>query len=257
MSKIAGSILRYFKPLEIDFLDLCEQNLQSIADLVSRGSLLNRRQCLDLSTKLSQTTQNIRQLVDQCGGGSTNLFRSALENLFRYLEKAKVLVSKCGDEHWWVAATFQIRNENAFREILLEVSLCYNTIYELAKSGSEKSDVLPDDLRQPPAAVFAPAIARDVQKDQQDIQQRLEELANSPSSVQLQGLPLTEEVALKAQSLARYLLLRMRYASQQSLATTLDTFCEILWRKDTEPPGTWGNSYYLGGGATEGRCLED
>ncbi|KAG0577469.1 hypothetical protein KC19_5G158600 [Ceratodon purpureus] len=240
------------KPQPPGFLDLCEEHVICIENLVNGGNLLNQNQCRDLALKLTITTGNIRKLVEHCGG-SADLFRPLLENLYLCLEKAKLLVGNCGEQQWWKAAVFQSQNQNAFYGIVLEVSLCYNVIYELAKSKSKHwSSDAPDDLRQPDQSVFVRAIASDVQEDQQNLQQRLEDLANDPSSITQAGLPLSEDVALKAQCLAKYLLSKTQCTSEQSLVTALDKCSGIMWQKATEPPGTWGNSDYLGGGITEG-----
>ncbi|KAG0616917.1 hypothetical protein M758_5G151400 [Ceratodon purpureus] len=240
------------KPQPPGFLDLCEEHVICIENLVNGGNLLNQNQCRDLALKLTITTGNVQKLVEHCGG-SADLFRPLLKNLYLCLEKAKLLLGNCGEQQWWKAAVFQSQNQNAFHEILLEVSLCYNVIYELAKSKSKHwSSDAPDDLRQPDQSVFVRAIASDVQEDQQYLQQRLEDLANDPSSIPQADLPLSEDVALKAQSLAKYLLSKMQCTSEQSLVTTSDNCSGIMWQKATEPPGAWGDSYYLGGGATEG-----
>jgi hypothetical protein len=137
-----GSRSRSAIEVEVDFLNLCKHSVRAIEDFANGGSLLNHRQCQDLSSKLSKITLNIRELLSHCGV-SAGLFRPALENLYRHLEKAKVLVSECGDKDWCNAAVFQIQNENAFREILLDVGLCYNAIYEHAKSVSVQGECFP------------------------------------------------------------------------------------------------------------------
>ena len=49
-------------PSEVDFLELCT-DVRSIQTLVNGEIPLNHRQCRDLSSKLSQTTQNVGELV--------------------------------------------------------------------------------------------------------------------------------------------------------------------------------------------------
>jgi serine/threonine protein kinase len=246
-----GSKSKAFSTAEVDFLDLCKHSVRSVEDIVNRGNLLNQRQCLDLSSKLSKTTLNIRELVLPYRQPAV-LFRPALENLYRYVEKARSLVNECGEEEWWVAAVVQSQNENAFREILLDVSLCYNTIYEQAKSVEEDFNLLPEDLRE--YSVFRPATDRDIHKDQQDLRNRLEGLANEPSSVSLWDHLLPWRGAPK-QYLARYLLVKLNCTSVQSQANTLDSCSAILWTKESEPPGTWGNYRLLGTGAgSSGVC---
>lgn len=227
---------------ELDFLKPCEHIVLNIEELARGGGLLNKNQCQDLSTKLSKIIRNLREL-ETSFGSSALLFRPALKNLYRYLEKAKLLVKKCGKKYWWKAAVFQIQNENTFREILLDVNLCYDAIYEQAEN---MSTYLPEDLRQ--SSVFLPTLHSNVVKDQQELQMRLEALAIDPSRIKLLGDSLPDEVAL-TQCLARYLLLKMHCAYEHSHATTLDTCSEILWQKDTEPPGTWGSVRSIGSGA--------
>ena len=77
--------------LEVDFWNLCKQNVRQIQDLANGRTLLNKRHCLDLSSKLSNTIQNIQELLLHYRAPVV-FFRPALENLYQYLEKANVLV---------------------------------------------------------------------------------------------------------------------------------------------------------------------
>ncbi|KAG0629495.1 hypothetical protein M758_1G108300 [Ceratodon purpureus] len=237
--------------IEGSFLDLCKLSVRRIEDLVSVGNLLNQRQCQDLSFKLSRIILNIGELVSQTGVPTSDpLFRPILENLYRYLENAKSLVNKCGEEEWWVAAVSQIQNDNAFREILLDVGLCYNVVCELASSINREWNLHREDLRVS-RTVFLPASDGEVLLDLQDLQERLEHLANETGSVGLfsQFIP-TRKPPARNRCLARYLLVKSRYTSEQSQANTLETGSAIFWQRDHEPPGTWGiQSRFIGGGA--------
>jgi serine/threonine protein kinase len=230
---------------EVDFLDLCTSNVRIVEDLAKGESLLNRRQCRDLSSKLLQTIGNIREVVLHCGASAT-LFRPALTNLYRYLEKAKLLVANCAEKDWCAAAVFQCQNENAFRVILLEVGLCYNAIYELAKSHSKERNDLPSDIRQ--SSLFDPTADGDVLEDKQDLQKRLDEVASLDTN--LKGLDYwIPRRASRRPSLAKYLLDKMHCTSLQSQANILDSYNPILWRKASEPSRTWGTSCFLGSGS--------
>jgi hypothetical protein len=230
---------------EVDFLDLCTSNVRVVEDLAEGESLLNRRQCQDLSSKLSQTVGNIREVVSHSGASPT-LFRPALTNLYRYLEKAKLLVTKCAEEDWCAAAVFQCQNENAFRVILLEVGLCYNAIYELAKSHSKERNDLPADLRQSP--VFDPATDSNVLEDKEDLQKRLDELASGDKNLKVVDHWIPGRAARRP-SLAKYLLDKMHCTSLQPQARILGSYNPVLWRKASEPSGTWGSSRFLGAGS--------
>ena len=104
--------------------------------------------------------------------------------------------------------------------------MCYNEIYEQAQGLSDSWEDLPKNLRKETSPdVFGPALDGDVVGDQQDLKQRLEDLANDPK---LLDHSLPEEVAVKRSCLARYLLRKMHCASEHSHAKTLDTCSEIL-----------------------------
>ena len=146
-----------------------------------------------------------------------------------------MLVIRCGDEDWCTSAVFQSQNAIAFQEILLDVSLCYNAIYEQARSISEERN-LPEDLRQ--SSVFMPAAQSDVYEDQLDIQKWLGVVASGHKG------------SLK-ECLARYLLMKLDHTINLYEASTSNTCITILWAKGTEPPGTWGShSHYLGSGSS-------
>ncbi|KAG0616802.1 hypothetical protein M758_5G142600 [Ceratodon purpureus] len=248
-SKISNmrNLWRHSSAVGVDkLLNLCDDNVDSMKGLVMGGDLLNQKQCHDLWTKLSQTTLNIRQLVVDSGAPSDAIFRPALEILYRYLEKAKLLIQRCGKKstasgigskqqcfkRWWKAAVFQMQNENAFREILLEVGLSYNAIYELAKSTNGEWKDPPQDLRH--LSVFEPASHSDVSEDKWDLQKRLEELAND-HAVKLADYVVPGKKA-RRQSLAKYLLVKMDCATQGFLGGGCSA---ILWAKSSEPFGTW------------------
>ncbi|KAG0616856.1 hypothetical protein M758_5G146300 [Ceratodon purpureus] len=227
---------------QLNILKLCKTIVE---DLARGGNLLNQRQCQDLASKLSRTVQNVGEVVSSLGGSSP-LFQPALENLYRYFEKAKVLVSKCGDEDWCAAAVFQSQNENAFRDILLDVGLCYNAIYEQAKRKSDDRIDLPHDLRQ--SSVFEPASDSDVDADKQDLLKRLDDLANGHSDIKGWDKWISGRGA-QMQSIAKYLLLKMYWTSKEHQADILDSFSAMLWTEASEPSGTWGRPRFLGAGS--------
>ncbi|KAG0577474.1 hypothetical protein KC19_5G159100 [Ceratodon purpureus] len=226
-------------------LDLCKHSVCSIQDLEEGGILLNQKQCQDLSSKLSQIISNIEELASYSGASIVS-FEPALERLYRCLEKAKLLVTNCAEEDWCAAAVFQCQNENAFLEILLDVSFCYNATYEQAKTKGKDWNDAPQDLRQSP--LFERATDSDVLEDRQKLQKRLDELASGHTN--FKGLDFwIPGRATRKQNLAKYLLDKMYYTWKEPRANTFDTYSAILWRKVSEPPGTWGNSRFLGSGS--------
>ena len=231
---------------EDKFLYLCEHKVLIIENLANDGNLLNKRQCLDLSFKLSKTFKNIKELVLYCGASSTVSFRPALENLYRILEKAKLLVSNCCHEDWCTSSVYQFQNERAFQEILLELELCYSAIFEQAKSTREEWNSQVEDLRRSPT--FQPASATDVDEDNQALQKLFEDLG-SERQLSILDCFLPGKLGLK-QSLARYLLSKLKCLSQrQSQSKDEDKSSEILWTEDTGSSGTWADKCHLGAGA--------
>lgn len=138
----------------------------------------------------------------------------------------KLLEKNCGDEDWCRASVFQIQNEIAFREILVDVGICYDATYEQARSTSEDKD-LREDLRK--SSMFKPIAQNFGCEDQLGLQKRLKALASGHRGTPKECLP-------------RYLLGKLNHK--------LDTCSTILWAKKTEPSGTWGtHSRFLGSGS--------
>jgi ubiquinone biosynthesis protein Coq4 len=107
----------------------------------------------------------------------------------------------------------------------LDISLYYNEIYKRAESTSKEGKFQLKDLWKSP--IFLLATIDEVHKDQEDLQQSLEELGNDPSNVKLlHSLP--NDTSLKMQFLAKYLLRNMYYGSKQPQAPTLEIDIVIL-----------------------------
>ncbi|KAG0559697.1 hypothetical protein KC19_10G124100 [Ceratodon purpureus] len=236
--------------VETDFLKLCQQNVNSIQTLVRSGNLLNERQCQDLLLKLFRTFHSVQELLLHCGG-STDLFRRALENLYLIFEKARILVNMCCIEDDWITkAVFQIENAKTFQEILLEVGLCYHAIYEQAKGVSDARNFQQfEDLRQ--SSTFKPAPVTDIDLDQVALKQKLEGLVsgnlNSPKG--------SDRDQNREECLARYLLMTWDCISQQYQNKEFDLSSAILCMKEIEmTTKTWGKDKFIGSGGFGGVC---
>ncbi|KAG0559668.1 hypothetical protein KC19_10G122000 [Ceratodon purpureus] len=231
---------------ESDFLNLCQQNVCIIQALVNGGSyLMNGRQCRDLFVKLFKTVRSTQELVFCCRG-STDLFRPALESLYRILEKARLLVNKCSKDDWITEAVFQIENAKDFQVILLEVGLCYHAIYEQAKDNMVGKWSF-QHLGQV-SSTFRPASVDDIHNDQDDLKRRLEGLVSS-----YQNSPAISVQYLRL-CLARYLLVTWECIFQQSRTNEFNLSRAILCMKEMESSETWGKGDYLGHGSCGGVC---
>lgn len=221
--------------IETDYLTLSLDNVRGIAHLVGRGVKLKERQCQDLSSKLVKTVENIQKLVVHAGA-ATVLFRPALKNFYIVSEKGKLLVSNCSETDWCRAAVFQILNEEAFRQILLEVGLCYNIIYEQAKGVMRDSDwrlLQAEDLRQ--LSTFSPASESEVFADQQSLEKNLQQLADTSDDPN--------------QCLARYLLGRLKCISEERMNEDFGMPDAVLWVNETEQQETWKLLRVIGSGS--------
>jgi serine/threonine protein kinase len=228
--------------LTVDLLSLCSENVNSIENLVNVGNLLNKRQCQDLSNKLSRTIRSIQELVSHCGA-TLVLSRLALETLYRTLEKAKLLVQDCHNEDWCRASIYQIQNENSFREILLDMGLCYHAICEQVKGTIERCSMEPEDLCR--SFLFQPASNSDIHQDQEELRERLEQIVNTSRWSGRYLGSLLGRVAQK-HCLARYLLDKSKCLSQEFQSRDLVTSGKLLLAKDAELAGPHGGCDILG-----------
>ena len=235
----------------VDCLNLLIRSVREIHDLVfnSKPPRLNKRQCANLSSKLTTAVDNIQELMKfvsspQSEASLSTAFNPALENLYKISEKAKSLVKNCcSEEDWCEASAFQVQNEEAFKDILLDVGLGYNVIYDQANRMIEERNfrTLPENLCPHPVAISLVNM-EDVCKDQQMLQQALED--------QVGDKRVSSSINPRKQHLARYLLGKLKSLRQQGqLMEDLDVSGDILWMTDVEPPGTWGNLDFIGRGS--------
>ena len=199
------------------------QCIEDIANLVGRENLLNGSQCRDLSSKLYKTVKNVEELISHPGAASINdpHFLPALENFYRILEKSRLLVSDCSSKDWCRAALIQIQNEEAFREILVEMGLCYNVIYEKAREVFEQEEghLQTEDLRQ--LSTFEAADGDQVGEDRKSLQQRLEKHAIDNNLITCRCvtgcLPVGAELSNDECALVGYLLHKLKLPSSEDL----------------------------------------
>jgi serine/threonine protein kinase len=229
------------RAMPVDFLSLSLDCMREIEDRVrNSNALLNKSQCGYLSSKLVETIENVKALISNCGESSTP-FIPAIRNLYKISEKAKRLVCNCSNEKWRDASLiFQLRNDEAFQEILLEMGLCYNVIREQAEGMRGKGDPQVEDLRK--SSTFSPASEEKVRKDREDFREVLVRLASTISSSNH-----------REKYLAEYLLRKLDCPPEHDQANELGiSTSAILWVEETEPAGTWELNGFLGRGS--GAC---
>lgn len=93
-----------------------------------RSNVLNERQCNDLVRNFSRGLQSIALIQSIIGGSYINVFDEAIKDLFQIVSKAGALIEECCKENWLEVVVMQINNKEAFRELLINLECCFDTI---------------------------------------------------------------------------------------------------------------------------------
>ncbi|KAG0620858.1 hypothetical protein M758_4G250000 [Ceratodon purpureus] len=225
-------------------------NIERICELILREELLNPHQCRSISSKLEKTVSSIERMVDSVDDASLvyNGCMASLENFHRVSEKGKDLIEACCRPDWCQASAFQIQNEEAFKEILLEAALGYNTICKVVEDINQNREFLYDDLRK--ASTFDPPSADEVLKDRIALHDRLKDFVMNDANHISDG-------HIRSQHLAKYLLRRLTHSFQHSDAENFDVQAFNLWSDGEGPSGEWSEkSEYLGGNVCKTTWLD-
>jgi hypothetical protein len=114
-----------------NILGLCINTTDYIQQLVHEGGAkfaLNQSQCICLAQTLQKSTKSIVGILSH-NDEFLNNCALLLKELFRILERAKLLVQECYGDKWWRATLLQIHNEEAFRDLLMDLKSCHDDIY--------------------------------------------------------------------------------------------------------------------------------
>ncbi|KAG0576705.1 hypothetical protein KC19_5G101500 [Ceratodon purpureus] len=230
-------------PTISEFLQLSRTNIQRIDSLTSHHEShteepLNPYQCRSMSSKLVRTLENIEGRFNLCDEDSSSTFPEtstlpavAFENLYLISERARELVERCCSVDWCQASTFQILNEDAFKNILLETSLCYNAIYGLLDDKTQY-----EDLRQ--TSTFEPPTSAEVMHDRMELLQRYQNLLDKSES---------SDALIRKQHLATHLLRRLSHMTKRPNIEDCDDCDLSLWPDGKSSGDEWGkNSVFLG-----------
>ena len=118
-----------------NILGLCICNTNYIQQLVREGGAkfaLNQSQCICLGQTLEEVTKNIASIFSHADEFLSRC-DLLLRELFRIIERAKLLVQECYGEKWWHAALLQIHNEEAFQDLFRDLKSCHDDIYQHLK----------------------------------------------------------------------------------------------------------------------------
>ena len=97
-------------------------------EILSREEVLNWRQCQDLLSNFQKGVKILHNITD----GTTQVFHEAQEDLFRIVNKGRVLIEECCNENWVDATVMQLNNKEWFRELLSDFESCFQTLCEIS-----------------------------------------------------------------------------------------------------------------------------
>jgi serine/threonine protein kinase len=229
-----------------NFLHLSRTAIERIRELLLREEPLNPHQCLRMSLMLERTVRSIESMIGGLDDITLVCGSEALENFYRVAEKGKQLVENCCSADWCQASAFQIQNEEAFKQISLETSLCYNTIWKVVEDMRCEKEFLCEDLRD--TSTFDPSSTDEVFKDRVALQDRLKGLVSDAN---------ISSCHIRSQCLGMYLLGRVKWALRWSTDEDFDVRSFNLWPDGNGPDGEWsGKSNLLGGNVCKTTWLD-
>ncbi|KAG0631177.1 hypothetical protein M758_1G233600 [Ceratodon purpureus] len=129
--------------------------------LLEGGVQINKKQCANLLHKLSGSMEETIELIDSSRKDS---LRWVLRDLSRIINKVKGFV-KSNSTMTWLAAAINMKNEETFCELLLEMQICFSSVRNRASGGKYESDSL----------TFDPATVQDIMDDLNSFEEQIEQ----------------------------------------------------------------------------------
>ena len=140
--------------------------------ITSREEVLNRRQCENLLSNFQKGVQMLHNITND----QTQVFHEAQKDLFRIVNKGRVLIEECCNENWVDATVMQLNNKEWFRELLLDFESCFHTLCEISchYNPHEKDKILAFKDN----TTFYPTSTNEVEEDQISICGRLSKFSD-------------------------------------------------------------------------------
>ena len=109
-------------------------------DILSREEVLNRKQCENLLSNFRKGVEILHNITN----GPAQVFHEAEKDLFRIVNKGRVLIEECCNENWVDATVMQLNNKEWFRELLSDFESCFHTLCEISchYNAHEKERIL-------------------------------------------------------------------------------------------------------------------
>jgi serine/threonine protein kinase len=163
----AEIIYNYIIPLKMANVLRLAMGTVEFPEILSREEVLNRRQCENLLSNIQKGVE-ILQTIPNVPAQVSN---EAHKDLFRIVNKGRLLIEECCNENWVDATVMQLNNKEWFRELLSDFESCFHTLCEISchYNPREKERILAikDD------ATFYPTPTNALEEDQTSICERL------------------------------------------------------------------------------------
>src|ERR1700738_5137157 len=97
-------------------------------DILLREEILNRKQCENLLSTFRKGVEILHNITN----GPAQVFHEAEKDLFRIVNKGRVLIEECCNEKWVDATVMQLNNKEWFRELLSDFKSCFHTLCDIS-----------------------------------------------------------------------------------------------------------------------------
>ena len=133
-------IYNYIIPFRMTNILQLAMGIVEFPEMTSREEVLNRRQCENLLSNLQKGVQILHNITND----QTQVFHEAHKDLFRIVNKGRVLIEECCNENWVDATVMQLNNREWFRALLSDFESCFHTLCEISchYNPDEKETIL-------------------------------------------------------------------------------------------------------------------
>ena len=138
-------------------------------EILLREEVLNRRQCENLFYNFQKGVEILHNITN----GPTQVFHEAQKDLFRIVNKGRVLIEECCNENWVDATVMQLNSKEWFRELLLDFESCFHTLCEISCHYSPCEKEKENILAIKDKTAFYPTPTNAIEEDQTSICGRL------------------------------------------------------------------------------------
>ena len=144
-------------------------------EILLREEVLNWRQCENLLSNFHKGVNILHNITD----GPIQVFREAQKDLFRIVNKGRVLIEECCNENWVDATVMQLNNREWFRELLSDFESCFHTLCDISCDCNPNEKERKLILAVKKDMTFYPTPTNAVEEDQTSICGRLSKHLNS------------------------------------------------------------------------------